>query len=421
MRVRALTARRILPLILGTLLSVLSFRLLDPVTFQRFQQSIFRASWYARQEPDSPRALAQHLLGKTHVAVFDKEAFHEEVHGAVLWTLAQFPAVQVSFYRPPWRWEFAKCIQSWWTTQPLDPNSFFDDLEQDKSIRHVFMPTIDFSGRDWKDVSPHLQRIWDGRKPEERFNIVGMRHWGTYDLTREVAWWAERDSISFIALGDHVSLWLERQQRDRAKDKKRFGQAQGDGLRRMRVRTFVPIFPPDKVEKKQEAPEAEAQVVIPGDFISRSTLDMALIQSGQWDEGHRGMNGIFEELQTHLEGESTTAALIDADFVADASIWGYDQNADGNFVPAPNATSRFTIKLLGAGGLGIPKPLKAMFKHERRLSYPAFFDRVHEADLTLPAFGKEKYGENRASSTMGVSATAMTPLLVTQDLASAYG
>ena len=316
-------ARQILPLLLSTLFSLLAFRLLDPSTFRRFQDGILHPSLYGhRHQEDYPRLVAQQLLGKTHVAVFDEEAFHEEVHGAVLWALHQYPDIKVSFYRPPWRWGFEKVIASWWGQVPLDPKTFIDDLQRDTSIRHIFLPTFDFSGRDWNDVSPHLQRIWEERKEDEKFNIVGMRHWGKYDQTREIAWWAERDAISFVTLGDHVTKWLQTQHRKRADIKGRFSEAEADGLRRMRIRTFVPIFPPDPAEPQLDrkrlgdGDEDQAVLGVQSEETLRadsSTLDMALIQSGSWDEEHRGMNVIFQELQAQLDsGSNKPTAFSDA-------------------------------------------------------------------------------------------------------------
>ena len=58
---------------------------------------------------------------------------------------------------------------------------------------------------------------------------------------------------------------------------------------------------------------------------------------------------------------------------------------------------------------------------EKRLTYIPFYQRIHSADIVLPAFGTVPYGINRASSTFGVAATARTPVAVTESDSASYG
>jgi len=96
-------------------------------------------------EWQSQRRQANSLLKGGHTAaVYDRERFHEEVHGSVLWTLAQFEDIVVKIYRPEWRFGFDGAIKSWWPEQPTPIVQFWDDLERDSSIRWIFFPTIDF-------------------------------------------------------------------------------------------------------------------------------------------------------------------------------------------------------------------------------------------------------------------------------------
>ena len=103
------------------------------------------------------------------VAVFDYNGFHDEVHGAVLWSLTRFPGLNVRFYRKSWRYKFEQTIEGFWTTPPREPKSFIEDLRNDTTIRHVIMTTCDW---DWYKVGNDLTDIWDARGEDEKFNVV---------------------------------------------------------------------------------------------------------------------------------------------------------------------------------------------------------------------------------------------------------
>ncbi len=263
--------------------------------------SFSKFKWSNNRLDDREKANAL-LSGKT-VAIYDYEQFHEEVHGSILWTFNQFDDnLKVKFYRPGWRWQFAAVIESWWTEQPLPPTQFWEDLESSSSdIRYVFIPTIDFEGRDWKDIQPKLRAIWNARQPEERFTIIGLRHWGAYDLTQESLWWAERDALSFLTLGDHVTNHLRG---NKAWNAGHYPNAEDkEALERIRVETYIPAFPPDVSDMDDFGNTGAGGSGVEG-------LNKALVQSGNFDTGHRAMKPLFDELRDDVVGESSLPLLL---------------------------------------------------------------------------------------------------------------
>lgn len=109
--------------------------------------------------------------------------------------------------------------------------------------------------------------------------------------------------------------------------------------------------------------------------------------------------------------------------IADPELWGYKLDEEsGEYLPIDEKSPhRFTLKILGLTGTGWPDELKHVVSMENYLPYKPYYDRIHDADIVLPAFGDTPYGVSRASSTMGVAATARTPLAVTESVAEAYG
>jgi len=246
------------------------------------------------------RDQANALLNGGHtVAIYEYEQFHEEVHGSVLWTFSQFDDIKVSMYRPEWRFGFGMAIASWWATEP-DPNAqFWDDLERDSSIRWVFFPTIDFMKRDFADISARLQEAWEARRPEERFTLVGLKHWGTREMGKEVIWWAQRDAIAFLALGDHVAGAVRESLEWGAQHHFKDSPEEQEALRRVRVETYIPAFPPDYEDVD------DLGNPVPGGSGAEG-LNKALIQSSNFDTGHRAMAPLFDELRDDIIGESAS-------------------------------------------------------------------------------------------------------------------
>ena len=247
-------------------------------------------------EFEAHRLQANALLNGNHtIAIFEHEQFHEEVHGSVLWTFTQFTDIRVEIYRPPWRFGFDGVIKSWWPSQPLPKAQFWDDLERDSSIRWIFIPTIDYMKSNFEDISPRLQKAWEARQPQDRFTIIGLRHWGSRDMSKEIAWWAERDAISFLALGDHVSLAV-RESLVWGSGEYFEGQPEAqEAITRVRVETYIPIFPPDYEDVD------DLGNPLPGGSVAEG-LNKALIQSSNFDTGHRAMAPLFDELRDDIVG-----------------------------------------------------------------------------------------------------------------------
>ena len=260
-------------------------------------RSLHEPAFPAASKSDSERHQANALLrGGYTAAVYDRERFHEEVHGSVLWTLARFDDIVVKIYRPEWRFGFDGVIKSWWPTQPTPIAQFWDDLERDSSIRWIFFPTIDFTQQSFEEISPRLKAEWEKRKPEERFTLVGVRHWGAKDMGRELLWWAERNAISLLALGDHVTGAVRSGLEYSAGKHFEGSLEKQEALRRVRVETYIPVFPPDYEDLDVMGNPVHGGSTAEG-------LNRALVQCSHFDAGHRAMAPLFDELRDNIVGE----------------------------------------------------------------------------------------------------------------------
>ena len=109
-----------------------------------------------------------------------------------------------------------------------------------------------------------------------------------------------------------------------------------------------------------------------------------------------------------------------ADHADDPALWGYILQ-DGIYVPDPSAPSRFQLHLLGGFYNATPE-MQHVIRNTVGPPYDLYYDSVVNTDLVMPAFGTRfAYDKDRASSTMGVAATAGTPLVVTPRLIERYG
>lgn len=277
----------------------------DYVSLPTYLEDLSPFSFSAAAQSARIRNSASRTLGDTHVVIWDREFFHDEVHGSLMYTLSQYTSnVRTSLYRPGWRWDFNKVIASWWTEKPKEHESFWAVLKTDKSIRHIFLPTFDFADR-WALVQDELRAEWLRREPSERFTIIGVHHWGDHDMSKNSAWWAERDSLSLVSLGDHVTGCL-RKLYQHAAETGDFTEAEKAGLKRMRIETFVPVFPPDELEHVSEVAQkqADAETALEESGGERKpSLDVALIQCSKFDEEHRGIADTLKELSSNIRGE----------------------------------------------------------------------------------------------------------------------
>ncbi len=422
-------------------LSVLLASLITLFIIGNFGSSRFTA-WSRSSRRASLRNQAIRSFGYgTTVAVFDRNRFHDEVHGAVLWTVKQFPGINILFYRQSWRYDFDKAIRSFWSEEPRDSETFLDDMRSDPSIRNVIFTTCDW---DFGYYGSELEEIWKARPPAQRFNIICLRHWPGDGPTKNIAFFAGQNAASQIGLGDHVGRAINQSLEDAGRH---FGRWEGneavvEGIMNMPIRTFVPMFPPDP-------PELSGMIDrVTGD----KTLSLALIQSTFWDEKHRALKVTFDFLEAslrrtcsplHTSALQCLSRLIRS--TGDPSIWGYAPLTGTNEIytplpPSPGSPPPFQLVLLGAGIPGIPTPLKNLVIHWGDRPYPEYYEAMHAADLIIPAFGTEGYDDNRASSTIGTAATAkvgrrssgdifdscslrcfQVPVLTSEIISNAYG
>lgn len=250
--------------------------------------------------PNTPREAAQIAFKPTidsnhAVAVFDHNGFHDEVHGAVLWTLKQFDGLDIRFYRGTWRYAFEETIAKFWTTLPKSPKTFIDDLNSDTSIRHVVMTTCDW---DWYKVGDGIEQAWLARNDDEKFVVTCFRHWNSIHVVKDLGKMASWGAMSEVGLGDHVTKNLQGNAEWTADFLTKWPEAkpQSEGLLAMPIKTFIPVFPAETY------PEEGDPMFDPRDDEDNS-LNNAIIQSTTWDDAHRNLSGIYEDLRRHLKGE----------------------------------------------------------------------------------------------------------------------
>lgn len=241
------------------------------------------------------RSFASTIASDNAVVILDLNGFHDEVHSAVLHTMSQFDGLDIRFYRGNWRYGMADAVDGFWHTLPRHPSTFLDDLRRDTSIRHIIMTTCDW---DWFKLRDELHDIWEEREQGQKFNVVCMRHFLQGHLAREISWLAERDSISQVALGDHVVRHLDLNINSSISYLKKWQGSEKacEGLKRMPIKTFIPTFPSTSYPQPGDA------VFDPRDE-NDSSLRTAFIQSTTWDADHRNITGIYADLLRNLAGE----------------------------------------------------------------------------------------------------------------------
>lgn len=260
------------------------------------------------QPPGRPRKLDRFLIrrranatvGSRTVVVYDRNKFHDEVHGAVLWTLSQFDDVRVVFYRREWRFQFEQVISSFWPTEmePRDPGLFILDMWADHSVRDVILTTCDW---DLQYIVEDLEKIWGAREDEEKFNVICLRHWPGDGPIKDLEFFVRQGAMSQLGLGDHVGQSIEKSKEQAIKH---FSRTEGneetiEAIPNIRTRTFVPMFPPDLPERDEPARTA----------MTKGELSLALIQSSFWNEQHRAIKATFDTLEAALHGGTSVRGI----------------------------------------------------------------------------------------------------------------
>ncbi|RSH82202.1 hypothetical protein EHS25_006135 [Saitozyma podzolica] len=338
------------------------------------------------------------LRGAGTVAVLDLNNFHDEVHGAVLWSLQQFAGLDVRLYRPVWRWYFEHSISSFWSSQPRDPQLLIADLRKDHSIRHLIMTTSDW---DFGKLGGELEAAWDERPHDAKFDITAIRHWA--GDTNRFTGMAERGALALLGLGDHVANNLRQSVDELVGARREAGYDRAaDAWGKVKIRTFIPVFPAGRF------PHVGDSIFDPRPDGSNS-MDMVVIQSTHFNQEHRNMNEIFTVLNSSLH--------------EDPALWGYapPNETTPRFTPLPDTSGVFKLYTVGATQSWPPEELSEVVMSRTSYAYPHFYAAMHAADLILPAFGGRDYETSRASSTMGVAGSSDVPILVSETQNAAYG
>jgi hypothetical protein len=258
----------------------------EPITRARDAQEHLRRSVYSALGGSGGR-----------VAILDSHSYHDEVHSSFLWTLSQFADLDTIIYRPPWRFGMDEAIQHFFAEPLKDPNTFIADLNADSTIKTIVLTTCDLEyAQEW---IPQLEVAWTQRSTNNKFSLVCVRHWTGASIAKDYAFFAERDAVVMLGLGDHVKSALEYSVTQAIKDIERFpgNEQRIAGLQRMPIRTYIPIFSPqfDALEEDRNSSSYRAEV-----------LTSAIIQSTHWDEKHRAMQSTMDMLTVALDGRSTT-------------------------------------------------------------------------------------------------------------------
>lgn len=250
-------------------------------------------AWFSASRTANRKLANSKLQGAGAVAVLDLNNFHDEVHGAVIWSLQQFAGLDVRLYRPAWRWYFEHSISSFWSSRPRDPQLLIADLREDHSIRHLIMTTSDW---DFGKLGGELEAAWDERPHDAKFDITAVRHWAG-DMNRFTGM-AERGALALLGLGDHVANNLRQSVDEMLGAHREAGNDRAaDAWGKVKIRTFIPVFPAGRF------PHVGDSIFDPRPDGSNS-MDMVVIQSTHFNEEHRNMNDIFTVLNSSLHGES---------------------------------------------------------------------------------------------------------------------
>lgn len=139
------------------------------------------------------------------VIVFDRQYFHDEVHGPLLDCLGQFENTKIIVYRQEWRWRFGQLLRG---SYPLrSPKNLVRDLQHDPALAGPIDLIFGTCDLDLVWMSDALDAIWRARAAENRFRIVCIRHWPGEDLVRDNAHWLDR--AAFTVLGGSKSKKLK--------------------------------------------------------------------------------------------------------------------------------------------------------------------------------------------------------------------
>ncbi|ORX41231.1 hypothetical protein BD324DRAFT_51549 [Kockovaella imperatae] len=195
-------------------------------------------------------------------------------------------------------------------------------------------------------------------------------------------------NVSMIGLGKHVSTYLEHNRQvtvSAMKDK-----TKKEALGGIKIDSFTPFFPAALGTNENDALFKLSEQRSKDDV----KLDIAVIQCSFWDDVHRNLSGIFADLERHFE--------------ADPTAWGYRPiTADVDYYePIPDHPSRFQLYFLGASKPPFESKWKEVVGVRQNLKYSLFYGALNAADIVLPSFGTARYDISRASSTMGVAASA---------------
>lgn len=177
--------------------------LIEPVTEKMGQSTSPQKGRITYDDLDSgrwPLALSQRTF-----VIFDRQYFHDEVHGPLLDCLGQFENTKIIVYRQDWRWRFGQLLRG---SYPLrSPKNLVRDLQHDPALAGPIDLIFGTCDLDLVWMSDDLDAIWRARAAENRFRIVCIRHWPGEDLVRDNAHWLDR--AAFTVLGGSKSKKLK--------------------------------------------------------------------------------------------------------------------------------------------------------------------------------------------------------------------
>ncbi|RPD62107.1 hypothetical protein L226DRAFT_546001 [Lentinus tigrinus ALCF2SS1-7] len=305
------------------------------------------------------------------------------------------PPGRIHVFAQPFPYGFQEVVEDLhlWKHQGVraEHETFIDFLNSetgDGGVDLIVLGTCQYDLPYWYDA---LKDAWDRRDADHKFSIVCYVH-NARDMEwqRWIPYWAQRNAIRLLAIGDHVAKAF-RDKFAEAADSRDPSLFAAD-FEHVPVDVHIPVLDIPNLPVK-EAPRHLVRAVIQGKFeIER-----------------RDYVRIFQELIESL--------------YEDPAAWGYHPLEDRTaFEPNhESAIPPFQLLLVGSQYLGVPGELENVVVVHRDLPYKEFYNLIANSDIVLPAFADNSYYEIRASSTVALATELNVPMLVTNRTRRTYG
>ncbi|KAI0750673.1 hypothetical protein C8Q80DRAFT_1153320 [Daedaleopsis nitida] len=339
-------------------------------------------------------------LRRRNVSFATSFVYHGDVYMALAKSMGDImdteeAPTQIHIFAQPFPFGFQEVLDDLhlWKHQGVREHhdKFIDFLNSetgDGGVDLIVLGTCQYDLPYWFDA---FKDAWERRDADHKFKIVCYTHnLKDMDWQRWFPWWAQRNAIRLIAIGDHVAKGFQHKFAEAADS--RVPELYTADFEHLPVDVHIPVLDIPNLPVKP-SPRPLTKAVIQGKF-----------EAERRDYGH-----IFQELIDSMN--------------EDATVWGYHP-LDGRTMFEPNhsaATPPFQLLLVGSQYISIPPELGHVVVVHRDLPYKEFYELIAHTDIVLPAFADNSYYDYRASSTVALATELAIPMLVTKRTRRTYG